>query len=295
MPKLGTCIQQSTKTLRKTPGIESPQREARLIIATHLDMSLEDTFLCEDQSISSEKLKKITHGIQLRAQGYSLAHIRGEKEFHGHKFRLLPSVLMPRPETELILDHCIAYIRAQCADPTLFSAAHPLTILDLCTGTGCIAITLAHACADLQIPTHIVASDIDDAAIKNVHLNNTLHQGCIDTIIQGDLFSALSPSWRHSFSVITANPPYIPSALAAEASIPSESSRAIDGGIDGLYFYTKIISDMHEYLRSPGFIAFEIGHDQRDAVLSLLHDSGIQDTTWYPDLAGFPRLVCAKV
>ncbi len=294
MMSLKECLKKNLAYLRTDSSIESPERESRLIIASILDISFEKTFTHDTQIIEEKHLELIHHKTQLRKKGHSIAHIVGKKEFYGRPFQLLDSVLMPRPETEHIIDCCLEYIDAHPAEWMNSDTTSSNTILDLCTGTGCIPITIALECKKRGIPITAIATDIDKTAIENVSANNKLYDFCLTRICKGDLFHALEPDHSSKFSIITANPPYVPSREAVTASIPSESLSAIDGGQDGLQYYRRIIPLLPQYLKKPGFVAMEIGYNQAEAVTALMHDQGFKDISMCTDLVGLPRTVYAS-
>ncbi len=198
----------------------------------------------------------------------------GEQEFCGLRFLVRPGVLIPRPETELLAE-------------AVFKDASGKRVLDLCTGSGCIAVTVAK----LGSPAIVAASDYSEDALA-VAKENAKQLDAKVTFFHGDLFENV----EGSYDIIVSNPPYIKSSVIEEL-MPEvrdfEPRMALDGRSDGLLFYRRIGADAKEYLTPGGRLMFEIGYDQGEEVAGLLRDEGYEQIEVKKDYAGLDRMVFA--
>jgi len=214
-----------------------------------------------------------------------IQYIMGKSEFCGLDFIVNEDVLIPRPETELVVETAIDLVHG------LRSTVYGLTILDLCTGSGCIAISLTKAITDCKI----VASDISEGALKiaeeNAKVNGVF--GKIE-LIKSDLFKEI----KGEFDIITANPPYIAKDEFCELQeeVLREPNIALDGGPDGLDFYRRIIPGASGYLKSGGYLVMEIGFGQNAAVCKIIEmDSPLKLVGVKKDRNGIDRvIICLK-
>lgn len=221
-----------------------------------------------------------------------IQYVMGSTEFCGLEFRVDERVLIPRPETELLVETV-----AQLAGLNS-SRAGMLDILDLCTGSGNIAIALmAKRCAPLTknlSNCKIIASDISPAAIE-VARRNAIHNGVYDGIefVCRDLFTDI----KGQFDIIVSNPPYIAKHefLKLQEEVLREPRVALDGGADGLDFYRRIVASLPKYLKRGGYIAMEIGYSQRAAVVGIIDKSGIfRLSDVKKDFNGIDRVIVAE-
>ncbi len=219
-----------------------------------------------------EKVKKI---CARRKNGEPLDYITGNSNFYGYNVYVDNRVLIPRMETELLVSEAIKAIGNKNCE-----------VLDLCTGSGCIALALAS-----KTDAIITASDVSDDALKVAAVN--LAKTNVK-LVKSDLFEAFSVG---SFDVIVSNPPYIPSAdiSSLSAEVRAEPRIALDGGEDGLEFYKKIISAAPSYLRSGGKLMMEIGYDQAESVKQLMYVFGFRNVTVLSDLDGNDRVVTGQI
>lgn len=220
----------------------------------------------------AEAYKKL---IEKRAAHIPLQHLTGEQEFMGHRFLVSPDVLVPRQDTEVLVEEAAKRLRAG------------MKVLDLCTGSGCIIISLCLECPGIEA----YGSDISDRAlqiaVKNAKINQTEIQ-----FSRGNLFEAVSGP----FDMIVSNPPYIPSRVIdglMEEVREHEPLLALDGGEDGLSFYRRIAEEGRRHLKDSGFLFLEIGHDQSEAVRYILEEDGYEEIHIVKDLAGQTRVVHA--
>lgn len=219
--------------------------------------------------------------LQRRQSGEPVAYILGNWEFMGLPFKVNPSVLIPRPDTETLVEAVINWSRAQ---------NRPLQIADLCTGSGCIAISLAH----YILGSEVSASDISPEALAVAGQNAELN-GVSVAFHQGDLWEAL-PAGRQ-YDVITSNPPYIDWKQLRELDtdvIDHEPRMALDGGEDGLIFYRRLAERTAEFLKAGGRAFWEIGYDQGKTAAEIAEKAGLCVVEVCKDLAGNDRVVIVE-
>ena len=223
-------------------------------------------YLQHDQPLSTAELANFKELIRRRLAGEPTQYITGHQEFWSLDFLVNPAVLIPRPETEILIDTVLKQVQ----QPDFPLAQGPL--LDLGTGSGVLAIVLAR-----ELPVaRFVALDLSAAALAVAQENARRHQ-VVERIgfIRGDLFQPLAP--RPSFSVIISNPPYVPTRewqhLPREIR-HYEPRAALDGGPDGLAVIRRLVSEAHQYLIPGGLLALEVGQGQASAVLDLLLQQG---------------------
>jgi len=204
--------------------------------------------------LNDADINRIDNVLLQRISGKPLAYIIGDAEFYGRNFVVNENVLIPRPETELLVDKLVQDINKSQAK---------LNVLDLCTGSGAIGITIA-----LETNTNVLCSDISEGAIKVAERNNNNLNANIK-LIQSDLFAEIF----EKFDIIVSNPPYIKSedVLSLDKEVRDfEPHLALDGGDSGLDFYKKIISEAPNYLKPNGKLYFEIGIGQSEDVKELM-------------------------
>ncbi len=219
--------------------------------------------------------------IERRRNGEPVQHITGEAEFFGLPFHINRDVLIPRPETEHLVEKAIE-LAANFAQPR---------IVDIGAGSGAIAVALAH-----KLPASaITAIDLSSAALE-IAKQNAARNGVVDRIrfVPGDL---LAPVRGEQFDIVVSNPPYVPEedreSLAVEVR-DYEPAQALFAGGEGLAIYRRLIPEAFDLLVPGGFIALEIGYGQQAAVQKLLEDAGFVDRTFTPDLQGIPRVASAR-
>jgi release factor glutamine methyltransferase len=219
--------------------------------------------------------------LDWRHRGEPIQYIIGETEFYGLPFKVTPDVLIPRPETEHLVEKAIELARLRTAP----------RIVDVCTGSGAIAVALAHA-----LPAAgITATDLSDPALT-IARENAQRNGVEPRIrfLRGDL---LAPLAGEQFEIVVANPPYVPTiereSMAVEVR-DHEPALALFAGVDGLDIYRRLISSAPRVLVPGGFIALEIGYGQAGAVEGLLAAAGFSQIEFKPDLQDILRVACAQ-
>ena len=278
--------------------IENGQADARFLMEWVSGMSLTSFLLHQIDTMPQEMEEKYFSLIDQRTAHVPLQHLTGEQEFMGLSFLVNEDVLIPRPETELLVEETLAWLGSQSPKRAVISLPEDdkeehhdnrkSSVLDLCTGSGCIAVSLAHAMPALSV----TGVDLSEKALKKAKENAKRNQADV-TFLQSDLFAELG---GRKFDLIVSNPPYIASA-EIETLMPEvrdhEPRMALDGTEDGLYFYRRIIKEAKEHLNSCGALYFEIGYDQGDAVSELFREHGYQEIIIRKDYAGLDRVARA--
>ena len=235
--------------------------------------------LLQESDLPTDLVIKFQKLMEERQRGVPTAYLIGEWEFMGRVFKLREGVLVPRPETELLVEKVLEHIPVN----------EPLVGLDIGTGSGCIAVTLL-----LERPLiRMTATDVNPKALE-VALENARMHGVEDRLelLEGDLFA---PVKGRMFDLIVSNPPYIPNHLWDDLpdEVRREGKLALLGGERGWEFYERIAQQGRTYLREGGFLALEIGHDQGDVVKTLLKEGGFKEVMIYRDYSGQDRVVMA--
>lgn len=254
-----------------------------LLAAFHLDtvhFLLNRMQELPDDEATRTSVEQYRKMVGIRSSRCPLQQILGSQEFMGLEFYVNQHVLIPRQDTETLVELVLEEQRNR-----------EKTVLDLCTGSGCIAVSLAVKGGYRSV----TATDISGEALIVARRNVEIH-GCEERIDlhQGDLFQALKPG--RTFDVITSNPPYIPTAViqTLEPEVRDhEPMLALDGTEDGLYYYRRIASEAKQYLAEGGSIYLEIGHDQGEAAAGLFEAAGYRNVRVCKDLASNDRVVCA--
>lgn len=270
-------------------GIDEFALEARLLLQACLGKTRTEIFLLGNTSVEKEDEERYLRCISRRKKREPVAYILGEQEFWSMRFSVTPAVLIPRPETEFLLDRVLSL-----ADPSNLKK----NILDLCCGSGVIAIVLAK-----ETGRKVVASDISFAALEVCRANVQYHGLATHVqLVQADLLSAFRPG--RDFSLVVANPPYVSSpdiALHLEPEVAAyEPHLALDGGEEGINFLKRIRSEAPRFLCPGGQLFMEIGAEQGDAARELftasLDDSpGFTMVDILMDYAGRDRVLHAKM
>jgi release factor glutamine methyltransferase len=258
-------------------AVDAPRLTAELLLANLLKVERVKLYMDLERPLSKEELAAYRALIQRRLAGEPTQYLIGAKEFYGRRFAVDPRVLIPRSETELLVE---AALRAVPKDA-------PARVLDLCTGSGCIAVSIA---AD-RPQASVWATDISHAALEVAKANAARHQ--VDgrvSFFQGDLFSAFPED--ATFDVIVSNPPYIKRGdlAALQKEVRREPVTALDGGEDGLHLLRQIIAAALPRLKAGGLLALEIGDDQGAEVKTLLLQAGYHDVRIEKDVAQNDRL-----
>lgn len=288
-PSVAECLRSGTLRLERA-GIESARLDAGCLLAHVLACPRWLVALEQGRRLTREQFGRFLRLLQRREQREPLAYLLGTREFWSLPLAVSPGVLIPRPETETLVEAALA----ACAEGST-PASDRQVILDLCTGTGAIAIALAR-----ELPAaRLIATDISRRALRIARTNAEAH-GVADRVrfLRGDLWRALYGVMPgRQADLIVSNPPYIPSG-AIKTLMPEvqwEPRRALDGGPDGLRFHREIIATAPRYLRSGGFLLLEIGADQAAAARRVVEAEGsFEGCRVIQDLAGRDRVIVAR-
>jgi release factor glutamine methyltransferase len=278
-----------TATLFASHGIEDAAKEAETLITEVCSVNRTHLY-AHHLRLSTDQCSLINSLAARRLKGEPLQYVIGHIDFLGLTVHVGPGVLIPRPETELLAEEAVARIRGESGLRGSEAWGTPLRILDLCTGSGCVALALAK-----RFPVaFVVAVDRSAEAVRYALLNAEKNGVRNVHFILGDLFS---PFRAATFDYVVSNPPYVPSGeipcLQREVR-EHEPVDALDGGPDGLDFYRRILTEAPRYLRHGGRIFLEIGIGQKNAIEAIARAEGFQDVTSLQDYSGIWRIFSAK-
>jgi len=264
-------------------GVEAPRFEAEYLLLEVLEVSKTELFLHDERVLSSEKGLIYQEMIRRRLRQEPLQYIVGKTEFWSRDFRVTPEVLIPRQETEFVLEKILAHIRS-----------HSLPckkILDMGTGSGVLADVLAG-----ELPCQVLAVDCSPGALVVAQENiSSHHLEDRVTFLCSDLFSGISRSAQ--FDLIVSNPPYVAEAERKDLHpqvLDYEPELALFAGSDGLNCYRRLVPQSFAYLRPGGWLCLEIGAGQGGAIGELLLSHGYQEISIFADYADRPRLAMGK-
>ena len=267
-------------------GLENSRLDAEVLLRHVLNMEKEQLCVNGDAPISAGQEAEFRGLLLRRSRREPVAYITGHKEFWSVDFFVTPAVLIPRPETELLVEVALQYARQ-------LAIRSSVKVLDIGTGSGAISVCLAKE----QAASQIFAVDISPVALDVARLNARRH-GVADRIrfLAGDLFAPVKPL-PETFDLIVSNPPYIRSgelSMLAPEIREWEPTIALDGGVDGIDSYCRIIEEGHRHLTTGGSIVLEIGADMASAVADLFSRSGYYGpVSVYQDYAGKDRVIAA--
>jgi len=270
----------------------SSSLDASLLLAEASGLSREQLYSRADFELNEAQCGRYFELIERRRKGECTAYILGRKEFWGMEFAVSPAVLVPRPDTETLVEAALLIVRSIPHSP-LSSSGSPLSALDLCTGSGAVAIALKHECPGLEV----TAADISEEALEVARKNAEL-LGCGITFLRGDLFGAFTDNPDNPrFYLITANAPYVPSSRVAElpVEVKNEPRIALDGGDDGLALIRRVIAEAPQYLLAGGSLALEADPSQMETIAGLMKKQGFAEPELYRDLAGKNRVIAAEI
>ena len=257
-------------------------REARLLLAFALNIKSEE--LIKYKECLKEESDKFFEFINRRCAGEPFAYITEYKEFMKLNFKVSEDVLIPREDTEILVQELINRVNLK-----EFKEEESIKILDMCTGSGCIAISLAKYIKNAKV----TAVDISSKAIS-IAKENAIKNDVAVNFIESNLFENVQ---EQKFDIIVSNPPYIKKEVidSLQVEVKKEPIIALDGGESGLEFYQKITSEALKYLRENGILAYEIGYDQGRDVMKIMADKGFVDIKVIKDLSMNDRVVIGKL
>jgi release factor glutamine methyltransferase len=275
-------------------GIESANLDSSLLLAEVVGVSRSSLIGAGPEQVSDERLNAFLKLLQRRLGGECVAYILGRKEFRGLDFAVNPSVLVPRPETETLVEAALEKLKETANSPGSFSGSQALRVLDLCTGSGAVAIALKNEMPELEL----WATDISPQALETAKSNavRLLPEAPIHFRL-GDLYGALdSEKGQTFFSLILSNAPYIPSNEIAELppEVKNEPHIALDGGADGLCIIKRIVQGAKNFLQTGGSLFLESDPRQMEKISSLLEKANFCDLRIHKDLSGWERVISAN-
>jgi release factor glutamine methyltransferase len=294
---LREALTSATRQLDASPGLRADAaRDAALLLRHVLAISHAEQLADSERALTPAQQSAYDALISRRLANEPIQYITGEQEFYGLILRVTPAILIPRPETEqlveAVLNEFVCHPAAQRRDLLLSSSQHlPLRILDVGTGSGAIAIALAFHLPHAQI----TAVDLSAAALEVAAANTARHAlaGRI-RYLKSDLLDAFPPD-EAPFAAIVSNPPYVPAVDRASLHPQvrdHEPAAALFAGPDGLDIYRRLIPQARAALQPNGLLALEIGHNQREAIASLLSDWN--QLRFLDDLQHIPRIALAR-
>lgn len=271
------CYEQGCRTLQAA-GIEEAALDARLLLEAVCGTDRNDLLVHGEQPVSPEAEEKYLNWIRQRAEHIPLQQLTGEQDFMGLTFSVNEHVLIPRQDTEILVEEVLKELH------------DGMRVLDMCTGSGCILLSLLHYSNDCEGLGVDLSAEALEVAGRNVLKVLTPEKAEHAHFLQSDLFEKV----EGKFEIIVSNPPYIASA-EVEKLMPEvrdhEPRMALDGTEDGLFFYRRIIEEAGKHLVSSGMLFFEIGYDQGQAVSELMRTEGYCEVQVVQDYAGLDRVV----
>ena len=271
------CYEQGCRTLQAA-GIEEAALDARLLLEAVCGTDRNDLLVHGEQPVAPEAEEKYLNWIRQRAEHIPLQQLTGEQGFMGLTFSVNEHVLIPRQDTEILVEEVLKELHDR------------MRILDMCTGSGCILLSLLHYSNDCEGLGVDLSAEALEVAGQNVLKVLTPEKAEHAHFLQSDLFEKV----EGKFEIIVSNPPYIASA-EVEKLMPEvrdhEPRMALDGTEDGLHFYRRIIKEAGKHLVNSGMLFFEIGYDQGQAVSELMRAGGYREVQVVQDYAGLDRVV----
>ena len=271
------------RTLRQA-NIAGSDIEARELVCFALGMDQNTFFAKKREYLFDPKIKEIQALVERRLSGVPLQHITGRWEFYGLDFKVTEDTLIPRADTETLVDSALAFVNSR----------EKARVLDLCCGTGCIGISITRFARN---PISCMLADISEKALRVAKENIALNR--VTNSVNVSICDALQPcpSVFGTFDLIVCNPPYIPTSEipTLDIEVQNEPHLALDGGEDGLDLYRAICVNFRPAVREGGALMFEVGLSQHEDVRDIMLAAGFEDITIFKDLTGIERVVCGVV
>lgn len=271
----------------RSKGIPDPRLDAEVLLAKALGKKRLDLYLAFDQLVPDATRDMFRDFVKKRATRLPIAYITGEREFMGLTFHVNPDVLIPRPETELLVEKVLHIVKEQYAERRAL-------VIDTFTGSGNIAVSIAH-----HVPnTQVYAIDIDEKTVRCAYENALLHH-VTDRVhlLQGDVLQPLRiMPFTHTVDIITANPPYITvdECATLDPEVTCEPRRALDGGDTGAMYYKKLLEQSALYLKPDGYCVMEISPTVKKLVCAYCAEHGFTVDAVIQDYQKLDRIVVAR-
>jgi len=266
----------------KNEGIESPKNKARTIMQYTLKKPREYLIIYDNKEVTKTQREKYIKNIKRLIKGEPLQYIIGMQEFMKLKFLVTKDVLIPQPDTEILVEEVIEILK---------NIQNPV-ILDLCTGSGAIAISIAKYVQNVKIYAVDISKKALEIAKHNAKLNGVSNN---IKFIRSNLFDKIKDN---KFDIIVSNPPYVPTddIKKLPIDVQNEPHLALDGGKDGLDFYKKIAKEGCKYLNRQGYICLEIGYDQKNEVKKIIdNERRYVETYCKKDLCQNDRIIVTRI
>lgn len=273
-------------------NIESPNLKTRMLLANILNKNKEYLLIHDTEELNISNINKYKENIQKLVNGTPIQYIINKQEFMGLEFYVDKNVLIPQPDTEILVEEVINICKEQ-------NANKKIKILDLCTGSGAIGISIANNIKNCEMTLSDISYDALEIAQKNSVIVEDIGEDIGDSqksnirTIQSDLFEKI----EGKFDIIVSNPPYIETKTiqTLDKEVQMEPKLALDGGEDGLDLYRRIIKEAYKYLNNNGTLALEIGYNQKDKVINLIKASNMYKGIYSKkDLSNNDRIVVCK-
>ncbi len=282
---VGSLLDEGRRRLAEA-GVQTPGLDAQVLLAEAAGWSRAALFARSRDGVPPGVAEMFRRSVERRAAREPVARILGRREFFGLVFRVAPCVLVPRPETEMLVALGLERLR------TMGESAQ---LLDVGTGSGCVAVSLAHSALREGLKVDITALDVSPGAVDVARSNAEEHG--VSGVVAFEAADALDPGWRPAgapFHLLVSNPPYV--ASGDIAGLEPEVSRwdppeALDGGPDGLSFIRGLLKRVPALVRPGGAVLLEVGARQAPAVLRLAAEEGLEARGAHRDLAGIERVV----
>ena len=256
--------------------------KSRILLAHILNVEKEYLIIHDDEVLLSLQENEFFEKVNKLCSGVPIQYLTNSQEFMGFNFYVDENVLIPQPDTEILVENVISIIKNLQK-----SCQKEITVLDLCTGSGIVGVCLKKYLQNVNVLSSDISSNALEIAKKNANLQNVK----ID-FIKSDLFENID----EKFDVIVSNPPYIKTDKINELSkeVKNEPRLALDGGQDGLDFYRRIIKESKNFFRKTGYLALEIGYDQKEAVENLFKNFKYKEIKIFKDLSDIERVIIGK-
>lgn len=260
-------------------NIEDVNIKAKLLLMHLLEVSKEYLIINSNKEVISENIVKYKKGLEELINGKPIQYITNIQEFMGLEFYVDKNVLIPQPDTEILVEEVIKLSN---------SFDKEISILDMCTGSGAIAISLKKYISNVQI----TAVDVSETALE-IAKKNAINHGVDIEFIKSDMFDNLL---NRRYDLIVSNPPYIETEIINNLSkeVQNEPKLALDGGEDGLKFYKIFSKEAYMYLNKGGYLFLEIGYNQKESVMRLLNNEFFYDVKCVKDISGLDRVIIAR-
>jgi release factor glutamine methyltransferase len=281
VPALKCAVEQAFARLERSPHPERAQLDAETLLLHVLGKNKAWLLAHQEEEISGDRAARYHTLVERRYAGEPIQYITGQQEFYGLPFRVTPNVLIPRPETEHLVEKVLS----------LAVCFQLLRIVDVGTGSGAIAVALAH----LLPHAEITALDISAAALDEARANAEGNR-VPDRVrfVESDLLAAVA---TRKFEIVVSNPPYVPATDRESLSVEVreyEPGLALFAGNDGLDVYRRLIPAAFAVLESGGFLVMEIGYAQSQPIAELMTQAGFEEIEFVPDLQGIARAACGR-